>query len=692
MILPTTVGQVRCFLFWSNHMIAQPSYANLTRDELVELIRQEEGVRITFSGKSVARDTARRVRPRIMKNVTKYSVGNPVEQASNILIEGENLQAMVSLYRFRGQIDLILTDPPYNTGNDFRYNDRWNEDPNDPDLGPLVRADDGARHTKWMRFMWPRLQIMKSMLKPSGVIAICIDHRELFRLGSMLDEIFGERNRLAIINWQKSYAPRNDNRHVSTATEYVLVYANDETLAKTRLMPRTDEMDSRYKNPDHDPEGDWASDDAGGPGAETHQKMVYKIQNPFTGEMLAPADGCCWRSEKKYMKEWLEAWGSEYEERWIDDGNEFVDRLGHNIKVKALVLKHATFSKGVSTGPKHVIVAANAIAEKIYREGPWPRLIFTYEGQGGPRLKRYLKYVKSGKVPITYWADEDYDMPLVIGTQSWDHEQSGHSQTGVNELNAILGHGHNFETVKPLKLFTKIMQLWCPPNGRILDPFSGSGTTAHAALLLNNESGSSRRFILMEQGRPERGDSYARSLTSERIRRVIDGDWDNGKGTPLGGGFSFYTLLSKVDAKAVLAMERDLMADTILASNFDMSRRGGKSLIRVSDVRCRYLVARNDDNEGFFLIWEGPEKSPLLDSDAYSAIVNDALLLKLAPIYHVYARFNLYQSDDVRFYQIPNRILMDFGLSEANDAFNNSQQEYESENSSDKKLVAVINK
>ena len=80
--------------------------------------------------------------------------------------------------------------------------------------------------------MYPRLQMMRAMLKPSGVLAICIDFRELFHLGQMLDELFGEENRLGIINWQKSYAPRNDNKHVSTATEYVLVYAKVKRLAR----------------------------------------------------------------------------------------------------------------------------------------------------------------------------------------------------------------------------------------------------------------------------------------------------------------------------------------------------------------------------------------------------------------------------------------------------------------------------
>src|SRR5258708_30200699 len=212
----------------------------------------EAGLRLTFSGKDNARELARRVRPRVISTLAKYSVGSNEEQARNLVVEGDNLQSMVTLYRERGQVDLVLADPPYNTGNDFRYNDKWEEDPNDSGLGDFVSSDDGARHTKWMRFMWPRLQMMKSMIKQNGVLAICIDHRELFHLGQMLDELFGEKNRLAIINWQKAYSPRSDRIHVSTATEFVLVYVKDIAKANTALLSRTEAMDARYKNPDAD--------------------------------------------------------------------------------------------------------------------------------------------------------------------------------------------------------------------------------------------------------------------------------------------------------------------------------------------------------------------------------------------------------------------------------------------------------
>src|SRR6266699_2028109 len=156
----------------------------MTREELLDLVcsQREGGIRITFAGKDVAKRIARKVQPRTSRRFAKYSVGTEEEQARSLVIEGENLQAMVTLHRERGKVDLILADPPYNTGRDFRYNDRWDEDPNDPDLGELVTEDDGARHTKWMKFMWPRLKVMWDLLKPSGVLAICVDERELFHL------------------------------------------------------------------------------------------------------------------------------------------------------------------------------------------------------------------------------------------------------------------------------------------------------------------------------------------------------------------------------------------------------------------------------------------------------------------------------------------------------------------------------
>lgn len=635
---------------------------DMSREELLELVRsqREEGIRINFSGKDIAKRIARKVQPRTSRRVAKYSVGTEEDQAGNQVIEGENLQAMVTLYRERGQVDLILTDPPYNTGRDFRYNDRWDDDPNDPGLGDLVAEDDGARHTKWMKFMLPRLKVMRDMLKPTGVLAICIDHRELFRLGQMLDELdmFREENRLAILNWQKSATRRNDQQNVSTATEYVLVYAKDRDRARTGLLDRPSELDAGYKNKDQDPNGPWLGVAPWGPSRMTHMGMVYGVQSPFTGELHYPPGSRCWGFEKPTIKKWIQEWGSEYEERDLKDGF-----------VPALVLKGARDPRRGPSDSDPVLVRARTRAERIRDRKVWPQLFFTKNGFGKPRKKTPLEQVKKGVVPDTFWADDEFGL-LELGSTSWKASESGTSEVGARELGAIVGDDHNFETAKPLKLFTKIIQLWCPPNGLVLDPFAGSGTTGHAVLALNAETDASRRFILIEQGRPEKGDAYARSLLANRLQRVITGKWANGNGTALGGGYRFSQLQKTVDAKALLEMERDEMTDAVIASHFDANRRGGPGLVIMTSLGYKYLVARNMSDEGFYLVWDRSSGSPVLNEGVYDAIVKEARSAGLKPRYHVYARFNFFQSDDVQFYQIPDQILMDFGLS-PNDAFNN---------------------
>src|SRR5699024_4868357 len=125
-------------------------------EQLIEMIRERTGagVNLSFPGKVLARQLGRRVRPRNQRTVKFLSCGDENGRSRNLVIEGDNLQALASLYRERGQIDMILTDPPYNTGGDFRYNDKWDKDPNDPDMGEFVGSDDPAKHTKWMKFMY----------------------------------------------------------------------------------------------------------------------------------------------------------------------------------------------------------------------------------------------------------------------------------------------------------------------------------------------------------------------------------------------------------------------------------------------------------------------------------------------------------------------------------------------------------
>jgi adenine-specific DNA-methyltransferase len=629
----------------------------LTKDELIEMLveRADGGIDLSFPGKAISRRMWRRVRPRVQRNVAKYSVGSEAEQSQNLIIEGDNLQGLVTLYRDRGQIDLILADPPYNTGNDFRYNDKWDQDPNDDGIGELVKADDRARHTKWMKFMYPRLKMMYAMLKPQGVLAICIDHRELFNLGQMMDEVFKPKNRLAIINWEKIVSPKNHDHGVSTATEYVLVYAKEEERVETGRLPHSAATAGSYVNPDDDPLGAWSPSDSTLMGASTHASQVYGIQNPFTGRLHYPQRGRCWRNERSKMKAAVEEWGVKYEDRDLSDG-----------MYPALLLKGARnpLTEDFASDPVVAKAAKKALARRS--KPTWPRFFWRADrkknaGHGELRYKTYASETAKGVVPTTFWADDDFTL-VPIGSTSWEHEQSGTSEIGVKELNAIVGRGHGFDTVKPLALFRKIISLWCPPSGVVLDPFGGSGTTGHAVLALNAESGAQRRFVLIEQGRPEKSDSYARTLTAARLKRVITGDWASGTGTPLGGGFAFRQLTKQVDASVLLQMEREEMVDTVIASYFDGSRRRGASLERFTNHRYSYLVAQNADGEGFYLVWDGPDNNTDLTESVYEACVKEGEKAELKPTYHVYARLNLFSTDGVRFYQIPDRILADFGL------------------------------
>jgi adenine-specific DNA-methyltransferase len=154
---------------------------------------------------------------------------------------------------------------------------------------------------------------------------------------------------------------------------------------------------------------------------------------------------------------------------------------------------------------------------------------------------------------------------------------------------------------------------------------------------------------------------------------VLSGQWANGKGKRLPGGFSFVLLGKKVDAAVLLRMERDEMVDTVVASHFDATRRRGDQLIRIEPPRgkpYRYLVAKNADDEGFFLVWEGADKNTDFNEEVYEVCSREATAagLKSSP-YHVYARLYRYQTEGVRFYQIPDRILADFGLDLKNEPF-----------------------
>jgi adenine-specific DNA-methyltransferase len=491
------------------------------------------------------------------------------------------------------------------------------------------------------------------------VIAICIDENELFHLGMLMDEVFGEEHRLGIINWQKT-TPKNDAGHVSVTTEYVLVYAKDPEIAETGALQRSRKSNVRFGNPDGDVLSNWKQDNlTARSGGKSNR---YALQSPFTGE-FHHSENRFWAYKRSSMKQWLEEWGPEYENCDIGDG-----------RGTALALKGWGAAKTIAARSAIVTEAQRQAAARL-KTGNWPYLYWGQDGLQKPVRKTYEKLVRSGAVPTTFWVEED-EAPMQIEAVSWLSSLSGRSRDGIEELNECIGKGHKFDTVKPLKLVKKIIQLWCPPAGLVLDPYAGSGTTGHAVLELNHETDADRRFILIEQGSPEQGDKYARSLTWKRLHNAITGERPDGNGAPpLDGGFEFRMLTRQIDAKTVLSMKKDELVDVVITSHWDDSRRGSPNLVRLDDPKYAYLVGKDDRGEGYFIIWNNGGPVGQLDRDNYKLVLKDAEKAGLKPPYHVYARYEVYQSPNVQFWKIPDKILAHLGLNENSDRFNEEDDE-----------------
>lgn len=176
-----------------------------------------------------------------------------------------------------------------------------------------------TRHDKWLCMMYLRLKLLQKLLANDGVIFISIDDTEYANLKLICDEIFGSNCFVSNISWQRTYSTRNDSKGIVNEVEHPVVYSKLPDWNPNKL-PRTAEMDAKYKNPDND-RTLWRTDNAFAPGVATHQGMVYTIQHPFTGKMLYPSNGACWRYQQDQMLEIMRGWCG-YELRDLNDAHE----------------------------------------------------------------------------------------------------------------------------------------------------------------------------------------------------------------------------------------------------------------------------------------------------------------------------------------------------------------------------------
>ena len=427
--------------------------------------------------------------------------------SENLYIEGDNLDVLKLLREtYLGKVKMIYIDPPYNTGNDFVYEDDFAEDTDsymsrsgqyDDQGNQMVQNTDsnGRFHTDWLNMMYPRLRIAKDILAEDGVIFISIDSNESDNLKKMCDEVFGESCFLGKISWQRTYSMRNDSKGIPAEVEDIIVYSRN-TNWTPNLLPRTTEMNAKYKNPDNDPNGAWQNTSAFAPGAITHQGMVYAIQHPFTGELIYPTAGACWRYQQNQMLEYMNGW-CPYELRKIPDDDKRASVCGITVDLLRKDVKAIMLSRSLEESRR--------LAQTVYDRGQWPRFFFTSNGLGGIRRKTYLENV--GGRPATNY---------------WPFSEVGHTDEAKKELLSLFDGKAPFDTPKPVRLLERILTIASDTESIILDFFSGSATTAHAVIKKNAEDGGNRRFILVQLNEMSKTAEYTNlcEIGKERIRRA----------------------------------------------------------------------------------------------------------------------------------------------------------------------------
>ena len=307
----------------------------------------QERYSLSWPGKNEAILTANAPIAKTLRPCEEESVD--FENTKNILIEGDNLDALKLLQEtYLNKVKLIYIDPPYNTGNDFIYEDDFAEDTEtilqrsnqkDEEGNRLVANTEanGRFHSDWLTLIYPRLKLARTLLREDGVIFISVDDNEVHNLRKVCDEIFGGTNFVATVIWQKVFAPKNTARHFSEDHDYIVVYARNAETWTPNMLARTPEMEARYGNLDDDPRGPWASDNL--TARNYYGAGTYAITCPSGRVIDGPPSGRYWAISKEKFEE--------------------LDRDR--------------------------------------------RIWWGADGGNMPRLKRFLSEVKGGKVPQTFW-------------------------------------------------------------------------------------------------------------------------------------------------------------------------------------------------------------------------------------------------------------------------------------------------
>ncbi len=504
-----------------------------------DVVDGDESYEFTWVGKKAAiveanKPIRKTLRP-VMKDETvptgADSDGNPYcstaginwDNTENLYIEGDNLEVLKLLQEsYLGKVKMIYIDPPYNTGNDFIYRDDFKQSAADYEEDSGVYDEDGNRmfkntdtngrfHSDWCSMIYSRLMLARNLLAEDGAIFISIDDGESSNLRKICGEVFGESCFVGDVVYQRTYAPRNDSKGISKEAEHLFVFSKSSTWQPKKL-PRTAEMNEKYKSPDGDPVL-WRPDNPCGPGASTHQGMVYAIQNPFNGKLIYPSSGACWRFQQKDMFQIMSEWGS-YHLEDIHDEEKRAEVCG---------VSTDTVRKGVMGIILNTdLEQSQNYARQVLEKGCWPIYYFTKNGAGGLAKKTYLND-DNGKVVTNFWLSADV----------------GHTDEAKKELLSLFDGKAPFDTPKPTRLIKRILDIASDKECIVMDFFSGSATTAQAVISKNAEDNGRRKFVLVQVPEKCQSSEYETlcEIGKERIRRAAKKIAEEHPDAKFDGGF-----------------------------------------------------------------------------------------------------------------------------------------------------------
>lgn len=342
---------------------------------------QQERYQFTWPGKREAMKIANTPTNMTLRPDRESSVD--FDNTGNLYIEGDNLEVLKILREdYLGKVKMIYIDPPYNTGNDFVYEDDFSQTSGefrgksgmfDEDGNMILQnyevnsESNGRFHTDWLNMIYPRLKVARDLLTEDGVIFISIDDNEVENLRKVCDEVFGERNFIAQLIWERAYSPKNDARFISNSHDYVIMFAKNIDNYVIGRLDRTDEANARYQNPDNDPRGVWKPSDLS---VKTYNaECDYPITTP-TGRIIEPPAGRCWRLSKKAFFERLQD-----NRIWFgSDGNSVpcIKRFLTELKYDGMAPTSILFYKEVGHSQEGAKEVVSLFGDKGVFDGPKP--------------------------------------------------------------------------------------------------------------------------------------------------------------------------------------------------------------------------------------------------------------------------------------------------------------------------------